>query len=118
MHYVRVSVPIGRVNSRRCHGVPSGVRRVCERSVQGRKSVSRQALRHRLGITPSFGAKRLYCRGLSGVEVEPLQGVLDALTLPRYLEGVVPKGVAVRIRARAWNRGRTGVRPRVVDRPL
>ena len=49
------------------------------------------------------------------MEVEPLQGVLDSLSLPRYLEGVVPKGVAVRIRARALNRGRTGVRPRDVS---
>jgi hypothetical protein len=40
-------------------------------------------------------------RGVPNVEVEPLQGVQDWISLARYLEGVVPKGVAVRIRARA-----------------
>ena len=51
---------------------------------------------------PSFRANRS-CRDILGAtEVEPLQWVLDWLVWTRYLEGVVPKGVAVRIRARAF----------------
>ena len=85
--------------------MPIGVPVVCKTESAARKLALVQAIGRPCGITPFTSANRSRFEVLWSAEVEPLQGVLDSLSLPRYLEGVVPKGVAVRIRARAFDSG-------------